>query len=136
MKYLLDSNAWIGHLRQTAPSVTLRLKQNPPADVFLCSVVIAELHFGALRSTPARRPTNLSLLTNLRQQFLSLPFDDRSAEHYGEIRAFLAGLGKPIGPNDLMIAAIALANGSTVVTHNTAEFSRVPGLLVEDWQIP
>jgi tRNA(fMet)-specific endonuclease VapC len=50
------------------------------------------------------------------------------------VRAHLAGLGTPIGPNDLMIASIALANGLTLVTHNTSEFGRVPGLKLEDWQ--
>ena len=96
MKYLLDSNAWIGHLRQTAPSVTLRLKQELASDIVLCSVVIAELHFGARRSAPAKQTANLLLLTNLRHQYLSLPFDDRAAEQYGEIRTLLANLGKPI----------------------------------------
>jgi predicted nucleic acid-binding protein len=59
-----------------------------------------------------------------------------AAKECGEIRNYLAGLGQPIGPNDLMIATIAKVNGLTVVTHNTAEFSRVPGLMVEDWQMP
>jgi tRNA(fMet)-specific endonuclease VapC len=66
----------------------------------------------------------------------SLPFDDAAAEEYGQLRAYLANQGTPIGPNDTMIAAIALANGLTLVTHNTAEFSRVPGLMIKDWQIP
>jgi tRNA(fMet)-specific endonuclease VapC len=68
------------------------------------------------------------------RQFISLAFDDVAAEEYGRIRAYLAGLGAPIGPNDLMIASIALGNGLTLVTHNTGEFSRVPGLNLEDWQ--
>jgi tRNA(fMet)-specific endonuclease VapC len=70
----------------------------------------------------------------LRQQFVSLPFDDAAAEEYGKVRAHLAVLGTPIGPNDLMIATIALANAVTLVTNNTSEFSRVPGLSIEDWQ--
>jgi tRNA(fMet)-specific endonuclease VapC len=70
----------------------------------------------------------------LRRQFVSLPFDDHAGEEAGRVRAYLAGLGTPIGPNDLLIAAIALANGLTLVTHNTSEFSRVPGLNIEDWQ--
>jgi len=73
-------------------------------------------------------------VTQLRQQVISLPFDDSAAEEYGKLRAHLATVGTPIGPNDLMIAAIALAHRLIVVTHNTVEFSRVPGLLVEDWQ--
>ncbi len=66
----------------------------------------------------------------------SLPFDGGAAKEYGQIRAHLAALGTPIGANDLMIAAIALANGSILVTHGINEFSRVPGLGLEDWQTP
>jgi tRNA(fMet)-specific endonuclease VapC len=64
----------------------------------------------------------------------SLPFDDAAAHAYGGIRSELQSAGIIIGPYDLMIAAIALANDLTVVTHNTAEFGRVPGLAIEDWQ--
>jgi tRNA(fMet)-specific endonuclease VapC len=64
-----------------------------------------------------------------------LPFDDAAAVVYGEIRAALAQAGTPIGPNDLQIAAIALANDLTLVTHNTREFTRVQGLKLADWEI-
>lgn len=63
-----------------------------------------------------------------------MPFDDAAAHSYAAIRAALEKQGQPIGPNDTLIAAIALANGLTVVTHNAGEFSRVPGLLFEDWE--
>jgi tRNA(fMet)-specific endonuclease VapC len=63
-----------------------------------------------------------------------VPFDDRAGEEYAKVRADLAAKGTPIGPNDLLIAAIALANGLTLVTHNTTEFSRVLGLRLEDWE--
>lgn len=68
-------------------------------------------------------------------EFVSLPFDDQSAVIYGQIRAQLAAPGTPIGPNDLLIASIALANNLILVTHNTREFSRVEGLRLEDWEI-
>jgi tRNA(fMet)-specific endonuclease VapC len=68
--------------------------------------------------------------------YASVPFDDRAAEVYGPIRVDLAARGQLIGPHDLMIAAIALTNGLTLVTHNTVEFSRVPGLMIDDWQVP
>ncbi len=136
MIYLLDSNAWICHLRQNRPEVTRRLSEIHSADVVLCSVVLGELRFGAERSAPPRRAANLALISRLRQEFASLPFDDQAAEEYGVIRASLAAAGKMIGPNDLMIAAIAITNGLKLVTHNTAEFRRVPGLVVEDWQVP
>jgi len=67
--------------------------------------------------------------------FVSLPFDDRAADAYGRIRAALASAGTPIGPNDLLIASIAEANGVMLVTHNTSEFSRVPGLSLDDWEV-
>ena len=134
MKYLLDSNAWIGWLRQNRPNLVRRIKQERPADVFLCSVVLGELIYGTERSGALQRARNYARLVKLRLLFASLPFDDPAAEKYGEVRAYLESLGTPIGPNDLKIAAIALANGLTLVTHNTKEFSRVPGLALEDWQ--
>ena len=135
MSHLLDTNSFIDHLRRgPASNVTARLAAAPPGSVYLCSVVLAELHYEALHSGPAHQAANLALLAKLRSQFVSLPFDDRAAEEYGKVREQLATLGTPIGPNDLLIAAIALANHLTLVTHNTAEFSRVPGLVLEDWQ--
>ncbi len=107
-----------------------RFRAHQPADIAFCSVVKAELLYGAYRS--ARRADNLRLLAILFQQFESLPFDDVAAEHYGRVRADLAAQGTPIGPNDLMIAAIALANNLILVTHNTREFARVAGLTLED----
>ena len=68
------------------------------------------------------------------QPYRSLPFDDAAAELAGLLRAQFADQGKPIGPYDLQIAAIALANNCTLVTHNVREFSRVPNLLIEDWE--
>ncbi|MBI2804249.1 MAG: type II toxin-antitoxin system VapC family toxin [Planctomycetes bacterium] len=134
MRYLLDSNAWIGHLRQTSPTVTIRLRREQPTDVALCAIVLEELQYGALRSGPAQRPSNLAIVANLQQEYFSLPFDDLAALDGATIRVHLATLGQPIGPRDVMIAAIARSNGLTLVTHNTKEFSRVPGLALEDWQ--
>lgn len=132
MTYLRDTNAWAMHLNGRSPALSARLSATADADVRLCSVVLAELYFGAHKGT--RTAANLSLIARLTARFTSVPFDDAAAAIYGQIRAALARAGTPIGPNDLMIAAIALANGLTLVTHNTAEFSRVPGLLIEDWQ--
>lgn len=78
------------------------------------------------------RPFNDLFAVN---RFVSFPFDDEAAEVYGRIRADLEKLGTPIGPNDLLIAAIGLANDATVVTHNTREFSRIADLKLEDWEI-
>ncbi len=136
MKYLLDTNAWVGWLRQNQPQLVERIQQASASDLVLSSVVIGELIYGAERSGPTHRDANLALVTQLRGTYTSVPFDDRAAEVYGLIRANLAAQGQLIGPNDLMIAASALANDCILVTHNTAELSRVPGLNLEDWQVP
>jgi tRNA(fMet)-specific endonuclease VapC len=134
MTYLLDSNACIGWLRQSQPKLVARIKQEDPKGIVICSVVVGELIYGVERSAPAHQANNRMRVGQLRQQFVSLPFDDSASEHYGKVRGHLAVLGTPIGPNDLMIAAIALANVLTLVTNNSIEFSRVPGLSIEDWQ--
>lgn len=134
MIYLLDTNAWIAYLRQNDQRLVQRFLQVNAADIALSSVVLAELLYGAYHGAASKQVANLALIARLQQQFVSLPFDDRAAEEYGKARAHLASEGTPIGPNDLMIASIALANGLTVVTHNTSEFSRVPGLKLDDWQ--
>ena len=133
MTHLLDTNSCVDHLRRGQGSnITARLAAAAPGSVVLCSVVMGELLYGAHHS--ARKAQTLIQVRSFCGQFQSLPFDDLAAEEYGVIRAYLAGLGTPIGPNDLMIASIALTHGLTVITHNTSEFSRVPGLKFEDWQ--
>jgi tRNA(fMet)-specific endonuclease VapC len=121
-------------LRQNNPQLVQRFLQVSPADIALCSVVLAELFYGAHHGAASKLVANLALIARLQQRFVSLPFADGAAAEYGKIRAYLASQGAPIGPNDLMIASIALANGLTLVTHNTSEFSRVPSLKLEDWQ--
>jgi tRNA(fMet)-specific endonuclease VapC len=110
------------------------MRQIDPADIFLCSIVKAELYYGAYKS--ARPSANLALIEQLASDFQSLPFDDLDAESYGRIRADLARQGRMIGPNDLLIAAIALRRQMTFVTNNTKEFSRVNGLILDDWTAP
>jgi tRNA(fMet)-specific endonuclease VapC len=134
MGYLLDSNVWIAILRGRVPSLTLRIQQTIPSEIHICSVVKAELIHGALKSSDPKR--NLGLLNTLMAVYSSPPFDDKAAEKYAEIRTDLESKGTPIGANDYLIAAIALANGMVLVTHNTGEFSRVAGLQLEDWQLP
>jgi tRNA(fMet)-specific endonuclease VapC len=130
--YILDTNACIEFLRHRDSTVARHLAGVRPAEVALCSVVKAELYFGALRS--ARPEHSLRQLDQFFAGLVSLPFDDLAAEAYGSLRAQLDQQGTPIGPNDLLIAAIALANRATLVTHNTREFGRVPNLAIEDWE--
>jgi tRNA(fMet)-specific endonuclease VapC len=89
---------------------------------------------GAYKSSqPA---ANLALIQQLTRQFACLAFEEASADPYAQTRCHLEKIGRPIGPYDLQIAAIALQHSLTVVTHNVGEFSRVPGLRVEDWLGP
>jgi tRNA(fMet)-specific endonuclease VapC len=132
--YLLDTNACILYLRQRDPGLIQRIKTHQPNEIRLCSVVVAELFFGAFRSPPKYRSTNLALLAQFLPLFVSLPFTDAAAEIFGRIRADVAARGVMLGPYDLQIAAIALAENLTLVTHNIREFGRVTGLRIEDWQ--
>ncbi len=132
MSYLLDTNACLGILTGRAPKVTDRLRVLHPSELCLGSVVKAELLFGARCS--ARPAENLRLLHEFFVPFVSLPFDDRCAERYGVLRTELEQAGRPIGPNDLLIAATALAHDAVLVTANEEEFSRVVGLRLENWE--
>lgn len=134
MIFLLDTNVCIHLLNKKHPAIVQHFKQHRPADIALCSVVKAELLYGARRSQ--RMETNLQLLKAFFAPLQSLAFDDECAEHYGQIHADLLTQGKPIGPNDTLIAAIARANNATLITHNTSEFKRVAGLRIEDWELP
>ena len=134
MTYLLDSNVCIQYLRGRHIRVRQRLAAKPIQEIRLCAVVKSELYVGALR---AAKPTaDRSKVEKFLRPYVSLPFDDAAADVHAHIRRHLEALGTPIGPYDLQIAAIALTHGCTLVTHNTSEFSRVPGLQVEDWEMP
>ena len=133
MIYLLDTNVCIHLLNARHPAILDHFRRRSPADIALCSVVKAELYSGARRSQ--RVEANLQLLKAFFAPLQSLPFDDACAEHYGQIHADLLAQGKPIGPNDTLIAAIARAHDATLITHNAGEFGRVPGLRMEDWEV-
>ncbi len=132
MKYLLDTNACMRYLAGRSLALRTRLEATPPDELAVYSVVKAELRYGAYKGQ--RTEATLQAQDTLLSQLRSLPFDDAAAEVYGQIRAALERAGTPIGANDLLIAAIALANHLALVTHNTAEFCRVPSLVVEDWE--
>lgn len=132
MIYLLDTNVCAMYLNGRSMAIRERIQTTSAADIAVCSVVKAELFYGAMRSNnPERTLARQQEFLNL---FVSLPFDDEAAMICGQIRASLAAIGTPIGSNDLQIAAIALVNNLTLVTHNTREFSRVEGLRIEDWE--
>lgn len=132
--YLLDSNVWITFLRKPGSLVVPRLHSKIPAEIRVCTVVMAELYYGCLCS--AKPLVNRAKIDALIAPYICLPFDEAAADHFATIRHHLESLGTPIGPYDMQIAAIALANGCILVSHNTREFRRVPGLILEDWEVP
>jgi tRNA(fMet)-specific endonuclease VapC len=132
LTYLLDTNTCVEYLNGRSRRVLEAFQRRTPEDIAVCAIVKAELHYGALRSNNPRQA--LAKLEEFLAPFRSLPFDDQCAAEYGRIRARLAQTGSLIGPNDLLIAAIAVLHGAILVTHNIREFRRVEGLAIEDWE--
>ncbi|MBI1319650.1 MAG: PIN domain-containing protein [Candidatus Hydrogenedens sp.] len=133
MSYLVDTNACIALLRGKNAALIRRWEAERPQAIFLCSIVVYELRYGAERSiSPQAEHAKLDAFL---APYISLPFTDDCAGHCASIRHQLESSGCRIGPNDLKIAAIARANGLTLVTHNLREFGRVDGLLVVDWEL-
>jgi tRNA(fMet)-specific endonuclease VapC len=130
MRYLLDANAVIALLHDRSSRLARRARRESPNDLAISVIVAHELFYGAYKS--ARVDRNLTLIDALR--FAVLDFDVEDARRAGEIRALLAGKGTPIGAYDVLIAGQALARGMILVTQNTREFIRVPGLRIENWQ--
>lgn len=129
--YLLDTNAAIA-LMKGHPNIVAQIERVGVTALRLCAPVEAELWFGVFKSTWPER--NAAKLRELLSWLPTLPFAGDATHHAGEIRAHLGAQGTPIGPYDVQIAAIARANDLTVVTRNTREFERVPGLLLANWQ--
>lgn len=131
MNYCLDTNAVIDYLKGRSTNLLKQIQDKRPDRIKIPSIVRAELLFGALKS--AQPDENRAKVELFLAPFEILDFDRSAADRYAHTRLELDKAGTPIGPNDLVIAATVLASSATLVTHNTREFSRVPGLLVEDW---
>ncbi len=129
MRYLLAANAVVALLNDTRSKPARRARREKPGDMAISAIVAHELFYGAFKSQRATH--NVALVDAL--QFAVLEFDKEDARRAGEIRAFLASKGTPIGPSDVLIAGQAVARNMILVTHNTNEFRRVPGLQLEDW---
>lgn len=132
MRYLLDTNVCVDFLTGRYPAVAGRLAELRPVDVAVSSVVAAELRYGAEKSS--RRAENHRRLDVLLGELPVLELDLDAASVNGRIRAELEARGTPIGPNDLLIGAQALAADRVLVTDNVAEFSRIEGLRIENWR--
>jgi len=134
MNYLLDTNVWVQFLRNRNALVVQRIHARQPSELRVCTVTSAELYFGCLKS--AKPAFHRAKVDAVLAPYICLPFDAPAAEMFAQIRFHLESVGTPIGAYDMQIAAIAQVNGLTLVSHNTSEFSRVPGLVLEDWETP
>ena len=136
MGYMLDTNACIHLLTDRYPDFQRRILQKLealPSDVpvLLSSVVVFELSYGVKKSR--WRKANQEVLREFLRDFQISSFEESAALIAGDVRAELERKGKPIGPMDTLIAAHALSLGATLVTNNTREFDRVPGLSLANW---
>lgn len=130
MRYMLDTDTCIYAINERPPKVLQALREHQADGLGVSAITASELHFGVARTGSARNADAL-------RQFLAAlevaDFDAAAAEVAGQVRAWLTGQGKPIGPYDSLIAAHAQALDVTLVTNNTREFARVPGLKLANW---
>jgi tRNA(fMet)-specific endonuclease VapC len=128
--FLLDTNILVYAFKDQG-GCRERINRATPQSLAISSITIFEIEFGLTKSN---NPSHLrEFLQKLRQRSQLLGLDEPSAAHAGRLRAHLAALGQPIGPYDLLISGIALSHNLTLVTRNTREFERVPGLKIENW---
>lgn len=132
--FLLDTNLCVAYLRGKNTLVRNHVLAQPLSALYLCAPVNAELRFGAANSSsPASELLKVEAFV---AHFVCLPFDDAATHEYARIRLDLTRRGLLISEMDMLISAITLTHHLTLVTHNTAEFSRVPGLSIVDWEVP
>lgn len=131
MNYLLDTNICIYFLKGKSNNIILNFKKHKPDKIKIPSIVKAELLLGAEKSM--NKKTNLELIYKFLDPFEIIPFGDKEAEIYSEIRSDLEFKGRLIGPNDLIIASCVLSLNSTLVTNNEKEFKRIQRIKTENW---
>lgn len=131
MNFFLDTNICIYFLKGISTNINIKLRQANPNNIKIPSIVKAELLFGAAKSN--RKKQNTELINKFLLPLEIIPFDSNAAEVYAIVRSSLEKKSKVIGPNDLMIASIVLANNGTLVTNNIKEFKRIGKLKVVNW---
>ena len=131
MKYMLDTNICIFAMKKKSDNIIRNIIIHDTDELCISSITYAELVHGVEKSQAVDR--NRLALTLFLSNIPIIPFDDKAAEVYGDIRAKLEGKGTPIGPMDMLIAAHAKSMGYIMVTNNTKEFQRVDDLVLEDW---
>ena len=131
MKYMLDTNACIAIIKECPEEVKEKLLKIPVGEIGISSIVVAELWYGIRLSS--MRKHNEVALNEFLEYVIVLDWPEEAAPEYGKIRAQLKKRGTPIGANDLLIAAHALALDAVLVTDNIREFRRIPNLKIENW---
>ncbi len=131
MIYLLDTNICIYFLNKTSKRIISQFKSVSPLTIKLSTITVAELFYGAEKSKAKKK--NWAIVENFVSTFEIILFDEKSSKIYPKIRASLEKSGNPIGPMDLLIASISIANNFTLVTNNLKEFRGVKGLKLENW---
>lgn len=129
-KYLLDTNIISDLIRNPDGHAAGRIEQVGSKRIFTSIIVASELRYGCAKKGS---PRLLSRIEAILDTIPVLPLDIPADTTYGKIRAGLEAAGQPIGMNDLLIAAQARALGLTLVTNNSREFNRIPGLKIENW---
>lgn len=131
IQFMLDTNMVIYIIKHKPESVLQHFQLYDPSEFCISAITLAEMQYGISKSSKPER--NQLALAAFLSNIAVLPFDDKAAVEYGDIRAGLEKKGTPIGGNDMLIAAHARSLGLTVVTNNTKEFVRVPDLKLENW---
>jgi tRNA(fMet)-specific endonuclease VapC len=131
MKYLLDTNICIYIIKNQYTEIVNKIDSVGIENIAVSSITIAEMEFGIAKSSKPKLAE--SKLYEFLVPFEIYDFNTSSARHYGKIRAELAKSGTPIGPMDMLIASIALANEMTIITNNVKEFERINELQIENW---
>ena len=133
MKYMLDTNILIYAKNEKKEKLKEKFEKHKGKDICISAITLAELEYGVANSKYVKQNTEALLKFLIAIPVIS--FDDMAARYYGDIRAYLQRNGIVIGGNDMLIAAHAKSQGMVLVTNNTGEFCRVPGLRVEDWSL-
>jgi tRNA(fMet)-specific endonuclease VapC len=131
MLYLLDTNTCIYFLNRSSERIISQFKKYSPSEIMLSSITVAELFYGAEKSKARKK--NWAVVEDFVSNFDIVPFDEKSCQTYAKTRALLEKSGVPIGPMDLLIASITIANNSILITNNIKKFRRIKGLKLENW---
>jgi tRNA(fMet)-specific endonuclease VapC len=131
MRFMLDTDSCIALIKRKSGKILRRITSLAAGEAGISAVTLAELRFGVAKS--AEKERNSEALEEFLLPLEIADFDEAAALAYGNVRTALESTGKPIGPLDTLIGAHAISLRAVLVTHNTREFRRIPGLSVDDW---